>query len=144
MSLWSFLFGVKATVNQISVVQLTNAQILAMHTTPVQLLPSPGPGKMILVSSFKAHYHYNNAPFTGSPTLNIFYSGSVASPYATRNVSALAWNSSAEGMLPIPETGLFPWNQCVNQPLMVSLDGPVTGGGNSVVRIVVEYTVISP
>ncbi len=48
-------------------VTLTSAQILALHTTPIQIIPAPGTGKLIVISSvtYKGTGAYTNAGGSG-------------------------------------------------------------------------------
>ena len=54
-------------------VTLTPEQILNLHTTPVDLIPAPGPGKIINLINFISHYEFNTTPYTttGEPRSQI-------------------------------------------------------------------------
>lgn len=45
-------------------VTLTPEQILNLHTTPVDLIPAPGPGKIINFINSISHYEFNTTPYT--------------------------------------------------------------------------------
>jgi|TARA_R100000455_G_C6236466_1_gene96618 hypothetical protein len=47
-------------------VTLTPEQILNLHTTPVDLIPAPGPGKIINLINLISHYEFNTTPYTVS------------------------------------------------------------------------------
>jgi hypothetical protein len=47
-------------------VTLSAAQILSSNTSPVELLPAPGVGKVILVFDIIAFYDYGTTTYNGS------------------------------------------------------------------------------
>lgn len=58
-------------------VSLTAAQILASHTTPIQLIPSPGAGKFIQPITMTSNFKFNTSPYTDNTVLRA-YIGTVA------------------------------------------------------------------
>lgn len=52
---------------------LTPAQVLALHTTPVTLIPAQGAGTYIDIESIEAFLDFNTTPYTGGANLYIDY-----------------------------------------------------------------------
>lgn len=52
-------------------VTLTSAQILALHTTPVQLIPQPGNRSVIIVNSVTARLVYGTTTYVGANDVEI-------------------------------------------------------------------------
>ena len=123
-------------------ITLTSAQLLAMHDTPVQLLPAPGANSMYLVVASSYRLNYGTIAYVESDPIFLFYEngsgeragdgdgevlantiGSVVSSLNTQNVAK-------------PVTGVF------DQPLVVtSAADPTTGDGT--LEVVVQYATVS-
>jgi hypothetical protein len=52
---------------------ITNAQILAMHATPITLVAAPGAGKFIQLDALVFNYLYLTAAFTSGGAFNLYY-----------------------------------------------------------------------
>jgi hypothetical protein len=59
-------------------VTLTSAQILTLHTTPVQVVPAPGAGKIIVVTGMAFVYKFGTQPYQSTQSDNFAgtYTGS--------------------------------------------------------------------
>ena len=66
-------------------VALTETNIIAMYTTPVEVVASPGAGKALQFVDAVLIYDYDTAAYTGGGTVNIsFHGGAIQS----NNISA--------------------------------------------------------
>lgn len=57
---------------QIAKLHVTNAQMLALNTTPQQVIPAPGAGKFICILG-GCYYNNGSADFTDASPLGLFY-----------------------------------------------------------------------
>jgi len=57
---------------QVVSVPISSAQLLAIHTTPVELIPAPGAGKIIVVDQFTFSF-VAGTQYTGGDTLELSY-----------------------------------------------------------------------
>ena len=75
---------------KIAAILLTAAQLIAMGTTPVSILPAPGVGKAILVDSITFEMVRTATPFTGGGAINFQYHTTTTSAPVTGTVPAAA------------------------------------------------------
>lgn len=126
-------------------VPVSSAEILSLFTSPKQLLPAPGAGKLIRVTHITIKVNFVSAAYTTSVTMNIYYSGITPTLYP--NISGpLA--ATADGIY-IPErsgtnAGTFTACGGENAALMLSSGGgldPTGGGGNFIFYI--DYEILT-
>lgn len=78
---------------QVATVTLSSAQILALHSTPITIIPAPGTGKAINVIGMVGKYIYSSTPYT----LGVMDGISVAPSSAPQN--EYCWVILANGFL---------------------------------------------
>jgi hypothetical protein len=130
---------------QASVV-LTSAQVLAIHTTPILVIPAPGAGYYIMVTSCSFALEYNSSAYVTTNPLELFY-GVSGSQVACQGVSIgfmegtvdLVWNNmyNTQGASGSGFTG----TAIENFGIYVSALGNPSGG-NSPIEVTVNYQVI--
>lgn len=95
-----------------TVVILTSAELLALNSTPIQLLPAGGAGVAIEVISVNASMPYVSSAYVGGGTLQVYYNGFSGNPIATSPTTSLTGTANTFSMFtPVP--------------------GVITGGGNN-------------
>jgi hypothetical protein len=134
---------------QIGYFTITSAQLLALHTTQVILVPAQGPNLVVLPQQFTAIYEAGSTPYTVTGTDRFMYVGyptqtfdanhaPIAIPDATfvDQASSQLYISSAFQSNPIP------LSEATNQPLVLTINDTLTLG-NGIVKLVISYTVAS-
>lgn len=125
----------------ISRVTLTPAQVLALHTTPVVLVPAMGARSYVLVDSVEARLAFNSVAYTGTNALEVRYtdgSGTKATadlPSAWLDSSSTAYQH-ASGVA----TALTP---TANAAIVAAVPTANPAAGNSPVNFITNYRVIT-
>lgn len=57
---------------------LTQADILAMNGAPVELIPAPGAGKLVIVDEIEVYHKYANAAYTAGGDVSVQYGNGTA------------------------------------------------------------------
>lgn len=117
---------------------LSSAQILALNTTPVELLPAPGSGKAINILSAVGQMHFLTAAYATHTVLALVYHGQAAGPLQSTT------------LLPISSGVLIDPLVASGQPQLLSdtgLDVTVLAGdptaGSGTLKLYVTYEVIT-
>jgi hypothetical protein len=129
----------QAVLNSVTV-QLTSAQILAINTTPVIIVPTPGPGKIICF----VHGFINTKPGTilyNSPGGHFVFVLNTLSQLASTTMNdSMIGNSNEEVNFATAQNQNSPAllsSTASNQPLCLTDDtgNPTTGNGTMIVTV---------
>lgn len=127
-------------------VTITNAQMLALSTTPVELIPAPGAGKLIIVDRIVAKHNYSTAAFSDT-NLTIGYDDGADVTVATIDATNFLNGVSASATRPLispvdAATAVDTSAQIENENIAITAAAnPTTGGGTLTLDIF--YYVIS-
>lgn len=128
-------------------VTLTAADIEALPGTPFQLIPTPGPGKVLQPIAAFASYHTGATPFDFSPQLscNLAIDGNPAIATLTLNLSDLngpATDAYITAQLIVPSNIDADPTQVADKPLMLTRlnGGAGTAVGDGTMNVTTYYT----
>lgn len=108
---------------------LAPSQILTLHTTPVQLVPQPGPLSVLIVDGITARIVYSGNAYTGSNNLEFRYTDGSGTK-VTADIPAVFITSTSSAFAQAPQvTAEF---------------APVQGGSSNNGRIVVSVPSSDP
>lgn len=106
----------------ISITTLTPAQILLLHTTPIQLVPQPGVRSVVIVDGITARIVYSGHAYSGANNLEFRYTN----------------GSGTKVTADIPSTFIDSTSSAYAQaPIVTAEFAPVEGGSSNNGRIVV-------
>lgn len=80
---------------QTSKIQLSSAQILAIETTGIDLVPAPGAGKIVTIVALVASTHFLSAAYAAGSALGLIYAGTAKAPSADVCTAAVV-NAAAD------------------------------------------------
>ncbi len=76
-------------------VTLTSAQLLSINTSPVDIIPAPGAGKIILVNKLFYKFDYQTTPYNTNAELR-FRFGTSGANYINTNIILTATDSATK------------------------------------------------
>jgi hypothetical protein len=113
---------------------ITSAEILALNTTPIELVPAQGANTIIVPTTILAEMDYNTTPYATEGEVDIFCGG-------TRHVLTLPPNdgflfgtvSRIVQAVPDITTSATSTQYVANQPLTLSMGGNPTAGDSDII-----------
>lgn len=127
------------------VVDLTNAQVLALNQTPVQIIAAPGVGHYIDVVSMNLVFNYTGA-YTSPQNVRCYYSSRGAGNACSATVTGSGFfdntASIAIRVAGVPDNTNPP---ATNLPVVIqSVSQTAMGGGNAAntVRVIIHYRIV--
>lgn len=123
-------------------IYITSAQILALNTTPVQIIPAPGIGKYIELVSASDLIIYNTTPYATNTSLVLSYTGGTAR-IAVDPFILVSTVSRKLGIIEDTSVGAADTQIVENAALRVSVQSGNPTGGNSAIKINVLYRIIT-
>lgn len=142
--------GNSISAGQISI-HLTTAQILGMRNTPVTVLPAPGAGKVIIVTSWIYENVFNTTAFQAGGPVGLYYGANTVAASATLSAANTALQAarsiiSAAGKdtTAIINGGSNPTLAAItNQPLLVGNATAAFTTGDGSANITVFYYILT-
>ena len=129
---------------QTTTITITSAQILSLHTSPVQVVPAPGAGQILNPIAFTVQYKFATTPYV-IPAQGIqFISGASHDEYAGVNTANLL-DAPSSRVATATAGGQVGGDPAVyaNQPLLVALSNSDPTGGDGTLTITVTYTAVA-
>lgn len=120
---------------------LSTAQILALHSTPITLVPAQGLNTVTIVESIDARLVYKGTAYTGGNNLEFRYTNASGNK-VTADMSSTFLDSSASAYDHVAgvTTELTP---VANSPIVVCVPAANPAAGTSPITFVVKYRIIS-
>lgn len=134
-------------------ISLTSAQLLALFSDPVTIIPAPGAGKMIQVVAAIYELIYGSTTYEGSDGTQGLYYETGESQNAADNFGSQSNNlfqntanavASSFGLVSVYDTaGIVPTEDVENQPVVLSSTSADMTTGNGTGAITVIYSVVT-
>ena len=134
---------------QEAIVTVSSAQLLALHTTPVTIVPAPGSNQYIVPHSYSGVYLFKGTPYTISGGNNYLYLGWPGNdPFGLDSVGFF----QETGFLDQPSSQLFvdasfastgpvPLSVVLGKPYQLSTPDTLTLGNGELI-VTLSYTVV--
>jgi hypothetical protein len=125
-------------------VSLSAAQILALHTTPVELIATPGASKVLVIESLFVVYNFVSAAYTSANSLIVddqAYGGGGMFKKTIANVLGLTASTIFSFNVVGATSTSSPITLAVNKPYTVALASQVTAGDSTVDFYITYYTI---
>lgn len=119
---------------------LTTAQVLALFTTPVSLIPAPGAGKYIEVLSVVVKTTFNTIAYTGANALELRYTDGAGTK-VTGDIAAALINAAAtriDKAVAVAATSLV-----ANAAVVAAVPVANPAAGNSPITIDILYRIVT-
>ena len=116
---------------------LTSAQILALNTTPITLVPAPGAGRAIIPINVVARLTYNSVAYATNTSMEIRYTNGSGTVLTSASLAALL-TAVANKTQAVDMTG-SEFTALPNAPIVVDVATGNPTAGNSTVEFTVFY-----
>lgn len=121
---------------------LTSAWLLAMYATPIELVPAPGAGRILVPIAFAARLNFNTVPYVGNKDISLVL-GNPANGIRCMAISfdligAAAHTSASGPLLQWPRVTDVLAN-IENVALNLQTDSAELTAGNSTIDLTIFY-----
>ena len=127
-------------------ISLSSAEILALFTTPKQLVAAPGAGKMVNLHNIKFVYTFVSAAYATNTTLQVLYGSTSASSIVSQS-NIISGTNSLTAFIGATNAAVTICNTPVSSFTNTALNlTVVTGnptGGDSTMDVYVTYSIIN-
>ena len=131
---------------QYQTVALTLAQVLALYTTPVQLVAAQGPGTFIEVVSVVVNLIYGSAAYSGGGAVGACYGPALTYPAAASIAASVFTGLTGNSLVrssPLGATIVDPSSGALNAGLYLTCATAVfTGGAGCSLIVKISYRVV--
>jgi hypothetical protein len=123
-------------------VALTAANIIAMRTTPVSLIPAPGAGKIVIVDSILAKVVRTATAFTGGGAVEFRYTDASGAKVSADLAASLITGAAGTAHAHVGgiEASITP---VANAPIVITNADAVFAAGTGTANISISYRVIT-
>lgn len=127
-------------------VDLTNADVLALHTTPFTVVPAPGAGYYVDVIAVDLAFNYTGA-YTSGSNLKLFYGNRTSGPAASASITASGFLTSVSAdtithVAGIPDNTNPPTTNVAVVLMGTTSTAFASGNAADTVRVVVWYRIV--
>jgi hypothetical protein len=131
-------------VQQVKQVSLTAAQLIAMYTTPVNILPAPGAGKVLIIDAIAFQFKHGATQFTGGGAVTFVFHGTAVTPH-TGNVAASVIQAAADDVLYLGPnvSAAVDLQSAINLGLDIKNATAAFAAGNGTAIVTVWYSVLN-
>lgn len=129
-----------------NVINLSSAQVLAMYTTPVLVVPAQGAHKFIFVHDVFVEYAYGGVAYANGSGFGLQYGSAGSDAGLTFFNSNIAPNGSASDFAGDPAVPFNPFDAVtgyVNQGIYASTTVNNFTAGNGTFRVSVFYSILT-
>ena len=120
---------------------LTTAQILALNTTPIQIVPTPGVGFALQVINVMVRLNYNSIAYTTNTVIGIYNNGGTNYQHLIAGVLGDTVTKIGIGSDQMTTIGI---SQVIeNTALVVSTIGGNPLAGNSSINVYLTYSIVA-
>lgn len=116
-------------------VSVNSGQILSMFSSPIELLPAPGAGKVIEVINILVKKNFVSSPYAGDIYPGIIFSGA---PSLFDNIAGLSIDFTSSQINTIPANGIV----VENAPLLLHTSSSDPTGGDGSLDIYIHYRIV--
>ena len=116
------------------VISLSSAQILSSFTTPITLVAAPGSGKYIQVINLDYYFDWNSVAYATNTTAWTTYGG--------LQFSTLDLTKTSDDLMINTQGSNGPFS--LNQAIAFTTTGGNPTAGNSTIKIIITYKIITP